>query len=131
MPFITNWMLTKNMARREMQKDGNCLYRAVAEACLGGQDRHAEIREIMCNYICDNGDPYAILNNAANHGSWAGQEHMQMLSNSMKLRIVTFDAEENREWCIRPEGEEEICEVVVVFSQHHFDLAVHATLWNY
>uniref|UniRef100_A0A915EA86 OTU domain-containing protein n=1 Tax=Ditylenchus dipsaci TaxID=166011 RepID=A0A915EA86_9BILA len=43
-----------------IEADGNCLYRSLAEAVYGEEDRHAQVRMEMMQYLLDNGEkPFA------------------------------------------------------------------------
>ena len=40
-----------NLALRDVQGDGNCLFRALADQLWGTQKRHVEVRKVVCDYL--------------------------------------------------------------------------------
>jgi len=36
---------------RDVQGDGNCLFRALADQLWGVQKRHVEVRKLVCDYL--------------------------------------------------------------------------------
>ena len=46
---------------RDMQGDGNCLFRALADQLWGVQKRHAEVRKLVCDYLEANRDKMEVF----------------------------------------------------------------------
>ena len=40
-----------DLALRDVQGDGNCLFRALADQLWGTQKRHVEVRKVVCDYL--------------------------------------------------------------------------------
>jgi OTU domain-containing protein 3 len=40
-----------NLCIRDVEGDGNCLFRALSDQLYGDQTRHSEIRKLMCDYL--------------------------------------------------------------------------------
>lgn len=40
-----------NLGLRDVQGDGNCLFRALADQLWGSQKRHVEVRKLVCDYL--------------------------------------------------------------------------------
>ena len=49
------------LAVEEVKGDGNCQFRALSILVYGNEDRHAAIRELICNYIESNPARYRSL----------------------------------------------------------------------
>ena len=45
-----------SLGLRDVQGDGNCLFRALADQLWGVQRRHVEVRKLVCDYLETNRD---------------------------------------------------------------------------
>ncbi|RXK39248.1 hypothetical protein M231_03468 [Tremella mesenterica] len=53
-----------SLSLREIQGDGNCLFRALADQLWGDQRRHPEVRKLVCDYLQvheDDMSPFVVL----------------------------------------------------------------------
>ena len=52
---------TQSLEVKDMEPDGNCLFRAFAHQVWGDQDRHAAMRKQCCEYMVEHSEDYSVM----------------------------------------------------------------------
>eukprot|EP00658_Telonema_sp_P-2_P069042 TRINITY_DN5809_c0_g1_i1.p1 TRINITY_DN5809_c0_g1~~TRINITY_DN5809_c0_g1_i1.p1 ORF type:complete len:503 (+),score=128.95 TRINITY_DN5809_c0_g1_i1:3-1511(+) len=91
----------------EMEGDGNCLFRAVADQMLGAPGQHTRLRQETVDYIEQERELYqwfveddmdfdTYCATMRRHGEWGGHMELQALSQSQGINIVIHHLNEPR-----------------------------------
>jgi hypothetical protein len=95
--------LAAHMTVHEIDKDGNCLFRAVAHQLYGDARHHALVRRSCCNYMAAFPDRFAqfvagdfarYLSTMRQSGTWGDQPELRALSDMYARPIWLYSAQE-------------------------------------
>ena len=100
------------LRENEVDGDGNCQFRAIADQLYGSSDRYAEVRANIVEHLRSNSSRYsafepesydAYIENMGRDGTWGDHVTLQAASNLYGLEIRVYTSyDENWERVIRP-----------------------------
>jgi len=119
----------------EMKKDGNCLFRSVADQLLNNQEEHGKYRKFAVDFISDHIIRYQnfmtfdpgknfkdYLSTMSLDGSWGSHLEIQALSEALNLKVI-IHIKDKDSIIIGPNSSEESKEIHLAFhpTQEHYD----------
>ena len=83
---------------KEINGDGNCMFRAISDQISGAEDMHLELRNLSVDYMRDNSDDFqpfieddeefnSYMQKMTNPGTWGGNLELQALSMALQVNI--------------------------------------------
>lgn len=97
--------------RREIPPDGNCLYRACAEICLGSQERSGEVRRAVASYLAQHRmrfEPFMddsfedYIARVGRDGHWGSDLELQAIAEMYDTHFTIYDANDQLD-CVKIE----------------------------
>ncbi|EFA80042.1 hypothetical protein PPL_06863 [Heterostelium album PN500] len=99
--LIDNQLLSLGLVRKEIPKDGACLFRCISEYIYGTQIKHRYVREKCIEYLEKNRErfePFACINDPweryielmAKDDTWGGEIELQALSLYYRVNFVIY-----------------------------------------
>ncbi|GAM17961.1 hypothetical protein SAMD00019534_011360 [Acytostelium subglobosum LB1] len=99
--MIDAQLISLELIRKEIPKDGACMFRCISEFIYGCQQRHQYIRAKCIEYLKahrDNFEPFACFNNTWEHyidsmskdDTWGGEIELQALSLYYKVNFIIY-----------------------------------------
>ncbi|KYQ89468.1 hypothetical protein DLAC_10139 [Tieghemostelium lacteum] len=98
---IDKQLKSLGLVRREIPKDGSCLFRCISESIYGTQNYHRNIRMLAVKYIKLNRDsfePFACVNytwdryidSIQQDGTWGGELELQAISVIFQVNFIIY-----------------------------------------
>lgn len=120
---------------KEIQSDGNCLYRAVAAQIGGGKD-YTEIRRLCADVLKENEDEFApfcelsetvttfdqYIERVRNSSDWGGHLELRALSQGLKRPIVVYAAAKPK---VVMGEDSDAASILLSYHLHYYSLGEH------
>jgi hypothetical protein len=123
--------------RREIPPDGNCLYRACAEICLGSQSKAELVRKTTRDYVCANRarfehfvdeDFEVYVEKLSRDGHWGSDLELQVIAEIFETRFSIYQASQPK-FTIEPGAGTRIRREAALWFSHsnHYDVRASAS----